>query len=31
MDLARELQDAFGRGRLARVDVGKNADISVNA
>jgi hypothetical protein len=31
MNLARELQDALGRGRLARVDVGKNADVSINA
>ena len=31
MNLAGELQDALGRGRLARVDVGKNAYISVNA
>ncbi len=31
MNFPRELQDALGRGRLARVDVGKYADVSVNA
>jgi hypothetical protein len=31
MNLARQFQDALGRGRLACVDVGKDADISVNA
>ena len=29
VDLAREFQDTFGRGGLARVNVGKNANISV--
>ena len=31
MDLAREFQNALGCCRLARVNVGKNADVSVSA
>jgi hypothetical protein len=31
MNLSRELQDALGRSRLARVDVGKDTDVSINA
>jgi hypothetical protein len=31
MDLARELEDSLGRRRLARIDVGEDTDISINA
>ena len=31
VDLPRQLQDALGRGRLARVHMGENADVSVSA
>jgi hypothetical protein len=29
MDLARELQNALGRCRFARIHVGKNADVAI--